>query len=108
MYIIGDNHYHLNHKYTLGECLYLLHADSEQAIIQTVEEYIYFYNYQRFLKEFSHLTPINIDAKWLLSFFKSCLVDKGKSSLLALWCIKDRISITNLCIEFMEIAIFIF
>jgi transposase InsO family protein len=41
-----------------SECLYLLHEDSDEAIIQAVEEYIYFYNYQRFQKRLNHLAPI--------------------------------------------------
>ncbi|MFJ7954232.1 IS3 family transposase [Lysinibacillus sp. NPDC096418] len=41
-----------------SECLYLLHVDSDEAIKQAVEEYIYFYNYQRFQKRLNHLAPI--------------------------------------------------
>lgn len=41
-----------------SECLYLLHDDSEEAVRQAVEPYIYFYNYQRFQKRLNHLAPI--------------------------------------------------
>ncbi|WP_406601086.1 IS3 family transposase [Lysinibacillus louembei] len=41
-----------------SECLYLLHDYSEEAVRQAVEQYIYFYNYQRFQKRLNHLAPI--------------------------------------------------
>lgn len=41
-----------------SECLYLLAGNSEDEVIQAVEEYIYFYNYQRFQKRLNHLAPI--------------------------------------------------
>ncbi|MGE6515704.1 IS3 family transposase [Lysinibacillus sphaericus] len=37
---------------------YLVHLKTSEEMIQAVEEYIYFYNYQRFQKRISHLTPI--------------------------------------------------
>ncbi|MFM9532596.1 IS3 family transposase [Lysinibacillus sp. IITD104] len=46
----------------------LLHADSDEAIIQAVEEYIYFYNYQRFQKR---LKPSGTDT---ISTPDGCLV----------------------------------
>jgi putative transposase len=41
-----------------SECLYLLHDNSEVAVRQAVEQYIYFYNFQRFQKRLNHLAPI--------------------------------------------------
>lgn len=41
-----------------SECLYLLSDNSPEAVIQAVEEYIYFYNYHRFQKRLNHLAPI--------------------------------------------------
>lgn len=41
-----------------SECLYLLHDYSEETVRQAVEQYIYFYNYQRFQKRLNHLAPI--------------------------------------------------
>ncbi|TKI63306.1 IS3 family transposase [Lysinibacillus mangiferihumi] len=41
-----------------SECLYQLHDNSEEEIRQAVEQYIYFYNYQRFQKRLNHLAPI--------------------------------------------------
>ncbi|MFP3723410.1 IS3 family transposase [Niallia circulans] len=41
-----------------SECLYLLHDNSEVALRQAVEQYIYFYNFQRFQKRLNHLAPI--------------------------------------------------
>ncbi|WP_456960615.1 IS3 family transposase [Lysinibacillus sp. TE18511] len=41
-----------------SEYLYLLADNSEDEMIQAVEEYIYFYNYQRFQKRLNHLAPI--------------------------------------------------
>ncbi len=41
-----------------SECLYLLHDNTEEAVRQAVEHYIYFYNFQRFQKRLNHLAPI--------------------------------------------------
>ena len=41
-----------------SECLYLLHDNTEEAVRQAVEQYIYFYNFQRFQKRLNHLAPI--------------------------------------------------
>lgn len=40
------------------ECLYLSPFDSDDELIGHIENYIYFYNYQRFQKRLSHLAPI--------------------------------------------------
>lgn len=41
-----------------SECLSLLQDHSEEEMIRSVEQYIYFYNYKRFQKRLNHLTPI--------------------------------------------------
>ena len=41
-----------------SECLYLLHDNAEDEVRQAVEQYIYFYNFQRFQKRLNHLAPI--------------------------------------------------
>ena len=41
-----------------SECLYLLNDNSEEEVSQAIEQYIYFYNYQRFQKRLNHLAPI--------------------------------------------------
>ena len=41
-----------------SECLYLLHDNTAEEVRQAVEQYIYFYNFQRFQKRLNHLAPI--------------------------------------------------
>ena len=41
-----------------SECLYLLHDNTADEVRQAVEQYIYFYNFQRFQKRLNHLAPI--------------------------------------------------
>ena len=41
-----------------SECLYLLHDNTDDEVRQAVEQYIYFYNFQRFQKRLNHLAPI--------------------------------------------------
>ncbi|WP_185151569.1 IS3 family transposase [Peribacillus simplex] len=41
-----------------SECIYLNHFESEEKIKAAIEDYIYFYNYQRFQKRLCHLAPI--------------------------------------------------
>ena len=41
-----------------SECLYLLQDNSEEVVRQAVEQYVYFYNFQRFQKRLNHLAPI--------------------------------------------------
>ena len=41
-----------------SECLYVLHDNTEDEVRQAVEQYIYFYNFQRFQKRLNHLAPI--------------------------------------------------
>lgn len=41
-----------------SECLYLLHDYTAEEVKQAVEQYMYFYNFQRFQKRLNHLAPI--------------------------------------------------
>ncbi len=41
-----------------SECIYLSHFETDEELTLAVENYIYFYNYQRFQKRLSHLAPI--------------------------------------------------
>lgn len=41
-----------------SECIYLNHFESEEELQAAIEDYIYFYNYQRFQKRLCHLAPI--------------------------------------------------
>lgn len=41
-----------------SECIYLNSFETDQELEELVENYIYFYNYQRFQKKLSHLAPI--------------------------------------------------
>jgi len=38
--------------------MYLSNFETEEDLIEKVENYIYFYNYQRFQKRLCHLAPI--------------------------------------------------
>ncbi|MFD4820827.1 transposase [Peribacillus butanolivorans] len=41
-----------------SECIYLNHFESEEELQAAIDDYIYFYNYQRFQKRLCHLAPI--------------------------------------------------
>lgn len=51
------------------EKLYLKQCNSGAEIQQAVEAYIYDYNYHRFQAKLKQRAPLNIDARWQLSFF---------------------------------------
>ncbi|WP_353507088.1 MULTISPECIES: IS3 family transposase [unclassified Bacillus (in: firmicutes)] len=52
---------------------------NEKELIQTIETYIYHYNYKRFQKDSTIELQLNIEFRWLHSLFYSCLLDGGKT-----------------------------
>ncbi|PFE05274.1 hypothetical protein COE15_05610 [Bacillus cereus] len=41
-----------------SECLYLHNFQTKEEIMKAVQEYIYFYNTERFQEKLNHLSPI--------------------------------------------------
>ncbi|WP_353958465.1 IS3 family transposase [Bacillus sp. DX1.1] len=53
---------------------------NEKELIQTIETYIYHYNYKRFQKDSTIELQLNIEFRWRHSLFYSCLLDGGKTN----------------------------
>ncbi|WP_152397635.1 IS3 family transposase [Paenibacillus cellulositrophicus] len=64
------------------EKLYLLQCKSEEELHQAVEDYIYFYNYQRFQAKLKQRAPIGFRHVLDCLVFFICLLDRG---MIILW-----------------------
>ncbi|WP_282939829.1 IS3 family transposase [Paenibacillus sp. RC67] len=68
-----------------SECLKLQKFETEEQLIQAVQDYIKFYNNERFQKKLNNLSPVQYRTKALKScFFNFCLLDGGKFSMVRL------------------------
>jgi hypothetical protein len=94
-----------------SECTRLHTFTSEEQLIQTVKQYIYFYNHERFQKKLNNLSPVEYRTEVVAKrAFLCCLLDGGnfipaacswcyRSPLveLMLWCKITQLKMAKLC-----------
>jgi putative transposase len=62
------------------ETLYFSQCKTEQELYQAIDNYIWFYNHERFQKNSTIVLQLNTETQWLHSLFYSCLLDRGKTT----------------------------